>query len=97
LSVHVAHCIARAIEKDTQVDQEVITKMLKYLSNIKKEIKSLSLSESARAAIESFALYVRKLMGVDTSKPAITLLSGKKKGKVKYYVSDDVKGSNTIH
>jgi hypothetical protein len=97
LSVYVAHCIARTIEKDTQVDQEVITKMLKYLSNIKKEIKSLSLSESARAAIESFALYARKLMGVDTSKPAITLLSGKKKGKVKYYVSDGVKGSNTIH
>lgn len=62
VSVHVAHSLQRAKEKNFPVPQDMLDKSRTYLRNIEKHIPSTYPIEVRRAII-SYALYVRNRMG----------------------------------
>jgi uncharacterized protein YfaS (alpha-2-macroglobulin family) len=62
LSIHVAHALARAKQKEFDVPKEMFDKSQKYLREIESHIPSYY-GVDARRAIVAYALYVRALMG----------------------------------
>jgi hypothetical protein len=62
LSIHVAHALARARQKNFEVPKEMFGKLQKYLRGIESHIPSYY-SVEARRAIIAYALYVRAQMG----------------------------------
>lgn len=62
LTVHVAHALQRAKEKDFDVPSEMLNNAHQYLKNIERYIPSWY-SEDCRRAIIAYALYVRNRMG----------------------------------
>ena len=62
VSVHVAHSLQRAKEKNFPVPPEMLEKSRNYLRNIEKHIPS-TYHIDARRAIIAYALYVRNRMG----------------------------------
>jgi uncharacterized protein YfaS (alpha-2-macroglobulin family) len=61
LSIHVAHALARAKQKDFPVPQEMLDKSLSYLRNIDANIPA-DYPDSCRWSLKAYALYVRKLL-----------------------------------
>ncbi len=61
LSVHVAHALQRASQKDFAVPEEMLLRAREYLRNIRGHIPSWY-SDEARWTIAAYALYVRNLM-----------------------------------
>lgn len=73
-SIHVAHALARAQQKDFAVPQEMIDRALSHLRNIESYYPHWY-SAQTRHALSTYAVYVRDLLGdVDTLK-ARTLLN----------------------
>ena len=67
-SVHVAHALARAKQKDYPVPADMLSRSQDYLRNIESYIPSWY-GERGRSSLIAYSLYVRKLMGdVDTAK-----------------------------
>ena len=65
-SIHVAHALARARDKDLSVPDETISRSLSYLREIESHYPS-TYSQRTRDTLTSYALYVRALLGdVDT-------------------------------
>ncbi|HYE73949.1 MAG TPA: alpha-2-macroglobulin family protein, partial [Blastocatellia bacterium] len=62
LSIHAAHAMLRAKEKQFTVSEETLNKSKDYLSRIEKHIPA-DYSTEARRALIAYALYVRSLMG----------------------------------
>jgi len=62
LSIHVAHALARAKQKNFDVPKEMFDKSQKYLREIESHIPSYY-GVDARRAINAYALYVRAQMG----------------------------------
>jgi uncharacterized protein YfaS (alpha-2-macroglobulin family) len=62
LSIHVAHALARARQKEFDVPKEMFDKSQKYLREIESHIPS-AYSIDTRRAIIAYALYVRGQMG----------------------------------
>lgn len=73
VSVHVAHALARAKAKGYAASPETINKAKKYLGSIESKFPT-SYSPESRAAIESYALYVRNLLGDNDAAKARKLL-----------------------
>ena len=61
LSIHVAHALARAKQKDFAVPNEMFEKSQRYLQSIESHIPK-HYSESTRHAVIAYALYVRAQM-----------------------------------
>lgn len=67
-SIHVAHALARAQQKDYAVPADMLSRSQDYLRNIESHIPSWYGARS-RSSLIAYSLYVRKLMGdVDTAK-----------------------------
>ncbi|HWP41996.1 MAG TPA: DUF6049 family protein, partial [Blastocatellia bacterium] len=62
VSVHVAHALQRAKEKNFEVPSEMLERSRKYLREIERHIPSFYSLETRRAII-AYALYVRNRMG----------------------------------
>jgi alpha-2-macroglobulin len=62
LSIHVAHALIRARDKDFTVPDDMLTRSRAYLQSIESHIPSWY-GESARQSLIAYALYVRNLMG----------------------------------
>jgi uncharacterized protein YfaS (alpha-2-macroglobulin family) len=62
ISLHVAHSLQRAKEKDFDVPPEILEKSKSYLRNIEQRIPSWYSAE-ARHALIAYSLYVRNRMG----------------------------------
>ncbi len=62
LSIHVAHALARAKQKNFAVPNEMFEESLEYLQSIQTHIPK-HYGESVRRAIMAYALYVRAQMG----------------------------------
>ena len=73
-SVHVAHALARARLKGYDVSAEMLSRSLEYLRNIEQQFPSWY-GDSARRALSSYALYVRKLLNDDDPSKARALVS----------------------
>ncbi len=62
ISIHVAHALQRAKEKDFDVPKEMLERARSYLRDIEQHIPS-TYSVEARRALIAYALYVRNRMG----------------------------------
>ncbi len=77
LSVHVAHALARAREKDFAVNQDMLRRTQSYLLNINKYIPS-NYPEECRTTIKAYSLYVRKLLSGKQAPDKKTLAGARK-------------------
>ena len=77
LSVHVAHALARARQKDFAVDRDMLRRTESYLLNINKYIPS-NYPEECRNTIKAYSLYVRKLLSAKKV-PDKKILAGARK------------------
>lgn len=73
VSVHVAHALARASQKDYPVSKETIAKSLAYLKDIESRYPAFY-SQESRRAISAYALYVRDMLGDKDAAKAQQLL-----------------------
>ncbi|MGB8509420.1 MAG: DUF6049 family protein, partial [Pyrinomonadaceae bacterium] len=74
VSVHVAHALVRAGEKDFNVPAEMLKRSQEYLRGIEKKIPK-DYSVEARRAIEAYALFVRALVKDRDAKKARALIA----------------------
>jgi len=74
LSIHVAHALARAKQKDFPVPQEMLDKSLAYLRAIDQHIPA-DYPDHCRWSLKAYALYVRKLMNDAAAADARALLA----------------------
>jgi alpha-2-macroglobulin len=73
VSVHGAHALARARQKNYEVPKQMVERSLNYLKNIERHIPK-EYSQEARWAIVSYALYVRNLLGEKDAAKARNLI-----------------------
>ena len=62
ISLHAAHSLARAKQKGYDVPKEMLARSVSYLKNVDKFIPK-DYSQESRWAIQSYALYIRNLLG----------------------------------
>ncbi len=74
LSIHVAHALQRAKEKDFEVPAPMIERSKKYLREIEQHIPN-RYGPYARRALVAYSLYVRNLMGDKDSTKARRLIA----------------------
>ena len=102
-SVHVAHALARARLKGYAVSAEMLSRSLEYLRNIEQQFPSWY-GESARRALSSYALYVRKLLNDNDPSKARALvreqglesLSLESVGWLLFVLTDDAASQATV-
>ncbi len=73
ISVHVAHALARAADKDYEVPEAVLERSARYLEDIERHIPRWY-TEQTRRVIIAYALYVRALRGDADASGAASLL-----------------------
>ena len=102
-SVHVAHALARARLKGYAVSDEMLSLSLEYLRNIEQQFPSWY-GESARRALSSYSLYVRKLLNDNDPSKARALvreqglesLSLESVGWLLFVLTDDAASQATV-
>ncbi len=102
-SVHVAHALARARLKGYAVSDEMLSRSLEYLRNIEQQFPSWY-GESARRALSSYSLYVRKLLNDNDPSKARALvreqglesLSLESVGWLLFVLTDDAASQATV-